>query len=183
MEAFVGFDSSMIEEPGEAMCMTLPYCLAVPTRAFRIGLVEHSLISRTRPGELIVQSRFGDFVIVIDQCAISLHRISHVSGWGKLVGMPCQIYIQGWYRHLAFVPHDEHHEALVFDHDPFSGCFDCRRMKPVDLVHLRNERALPDDRAHQIQGEGGAIVPVPRHHPPDSDFLQPPHRSSSTFLK
>ena len=72
---------------------------------------------------------------------------------------------------MARVGSDDAYVAVVLNEDSRHGGVKSRGVDPIDCVHLFDEGTLTNDSTDKVEGEGGRIIPVARHHFPDRDFF------------
>ena len=84
------------------------------------------------------------------------------------MGVPGEVDVEGWDGHVSWVGGHDFEEDFVFVDETVHGGHDGGGVYPVDLVHLLHERALADNRADEVHGEHGYIIPVAGHHAAES---------------
>lgn len=145
--------------------------LAVPAGAFAVDLaVGEPLVHFAGPFEAVGELVFVDFVVVVDEDGRGIfrglvRRVFKIAGGGELMGVPGEVDVEGRDGHVPRVGDHDMEEGFVFVDEAVHGFHDGGRVYPVDLIHLLHERALADDRAGEVHGEHGYIIPVAGHHP------------------
>ena len=149
---------------------------AVPAGAFGVELLVHFLVGLGGPFEGFGEGGFVDFVVVVDKLVRFIDSVGVIGLGGELMGMPGKVDVEGRDSDFIGMLGDDGHVASIFGDEPLHCGHSGRRMNPVNGVHLLDEGALADHGADQVEGEGGGIAPVMRHHAADGDallFVQP----------
>ena len=147
--------------------------LAVPARALGVDFATGEfLVALRRPLEGGRQLVLLDLVIVVDELAVALgHGVLEIVGWRELVRVPGEVNVEGRDGDVARVlAHDLEEDGVLFD-QPGDGGFEGRGVDPVDRFHLLDEDALAEDGADEVEGKRGRVLPVPRHHAANGNFL------------
>lgn len=107
-----------VEEPGRNVGVAFADGFAVPASAFRVGFIVGSLVSLACPSESVIECSLGDFVVVVNELFCGGDSVVHVCVRRKLMGVPCEVDIEGRHGHMVFVPHDGD-KARVFGEEAF----------------------------------------------------------------
>lgn len=125
---------------------------AVPAGALAVLVAVLLFVGLAGPRESVVQGRLGNLVVVVDELPRFVDDVFHVAWWVELMGVPGQVDIESGHSHVGRVFHDAN-EALVLENESRHGRGQSWGVKPVDVVHLLDKAALPDDSSNEIDCE------------------------------
>lgn len=120
VQFLVGFGGARVEETAGGGGGRFADRLAVPARAFGVGLAVYLLVSFGGLGKAIVELGLGDFVVVVDELLADGDGVGKVEVRTELVGVPGEVDVQGRHGHVHVIRHDVH-KALVLGYEPGHG--------------------------------------------------------------
>lgn len=130
---------------------------AVPACALAVDLaVGYLPVYLAGPFEAIGEPILVDFVVVVDEfghagmqpCVVD--GVLEVSLGGKLMRVPGEVHVEGGDGHALRMRRHDVEEHMVFADQAAHSCHHSRRVQPVDVIHLLDERPLSDNRPDQI---------------------------------
>jgi len=142
---------------------------AVPAQTFGVRLLELRFIEECCFCKRVGEGGLGDFVVVVDEARGVFDGEGVVGFAGELVRVPCEVDVEGGDEELGFVGLHEVHESGILCDKAGGRGGNGRGVEPVEVGHFGDEGALADDGTNEVEGEGGGIVPVARHHFADCD--------------